>query len=321
MQAFYQWLGQMQSAGVAIALNAAWWFPMDTYYGATQPGTSDLANYAAWVSESLHQIVEVRGFTNVSYLIVFTEPTTTTVGTLPVGADLWTYYAACVRTLHQKLVQDGRRSDILLVGPNNTSNGQNLDLAVSQLNDVLDVYSGHNYSDPGYDQWYAFFISMQQLVAGSGKPLWADEYGKQDEAFRETDAYGNYISQAVAASINAGVQTTLLWTLFDQQYVSPLSNVTNSGSFYNGVERWGTATYPDDTIPNSGQPRSSWYAFSMLSRYLGGGPGTVSLPTTANAKGVFAAATSPGGTDYSVLLVNGSAVIRTVSLNFDSGPR
>jgi hypothetical protein len=111
----------------------------------------------------------------------------------------------------------------------------------------------------------------------------------------------------------------LLWLLFDQQYVSPESTCCNPSidSFYNGIHRWGTWRYPGDTLPNSDQPRSSWYAFSMLSRYLGGSPGTVSLPTTANANGVFAAATSPGGSDYSVLVVNGSAVIRTVSLNFN----
>ena len=320
MQAFYQWLGAMKSIGVTVALNAGWWFPADTYYGQTQPGPSDQANYAAWVSESVRQIVELRGFTNVRYLIVFTEPTTTTVGVLPAGTDLWTYYAACVRTLHQRLLQDGRRSEVLLVGPNNTNNGQDLDRAVSDLNDVLDVYSGHNYNEPGYDQWYAMFTSMQQLVAGKGKPLWADEYGKQDEAFRQTDAYGNYVAQAVAASINAGVQTTLLWLLFDEQYVSPQSTLTytNGGaSFYNGVSRWGTCAYPGDTVPNPGQPRSSWYAFSMMSRYLGGSPGTVSLATTANAGGVFAAATSPGGSDHSILLVNGSSVIRTVGLSFN----
>jgi uncharacterized protein (TIGR03437 family) len=317
MQAFYQWLGVMKSIGVTVSLETAWWFPLDTYYGQTQPGPSDLTNWAAWVSESVHQIVEIRGFTNVRYLKIFGEATNAAVGVLPSGTALWTYYAACVRTLHQRLVQDGRRSEVLLIAPSDTNNGQNLDLAVSELNDVLDVYSGHNYSDVGYDQWYALFTSMQQLVAGTGKPLWVDEYGKQDEAFRETDAYGNYVAQVVAASVNAGVQTTLLWLLFDQQYVSPQSTLTNADSFYNGVHRWGTTTYPGDTIPNPGQPRSSWYAFSMMSRYLGGSPGTVSLPTTANADGVFAAATSPGGSDHSVLLVNGSAVIRTVGLTFN----
>ena len=121
-------------------------------YGKAQPGPTDLTNWAAWVSESVHQIVEIRGFTNVRYLTIFTEPTNVAVGVLPPGTDLWTYYAACVRTLHQRLVQDGRRNEVLLMAPSNTNHAQDLDRAVSQLNDVLDIYSGHNYNDTGYDQ-------------------------------------------------------------------------------------------------------------------------------------------------------------------------
>lgn len=317
MRAFYQWLAAMQSANVTVALNVGWWFPADTYYGRTQSGPADLATYAAWVSESVHQIIELRRFTNVHYLMVFTEPTTTASGVLPAGTDLWPYYVACVKALHQRLAQDGRRGEVLLVGPDNTSNGRDLDRAVSDLSDVLDIFSGHNYNNPGYDSWSSLFTSLKKLVAGTGKPLWIDEYGQGDESFRETDAYGAYIAQAVAASINAGAQTSLLWLLFDQQYVSPLDTLTlPRDSFYNGIHRWGVWRYPGDSLANAALPRPSWYAFSLMSRYLGGGPGTISLPTTVQGAGVHAAATSPNGSESSCLIVNGSAVIRTVKVIF-----
>ena len=113
-------------------------------------------------------------------------------------------------------------------------------------------------------------------------------------------------------SINTGIQTTLHWLLFDQQYID-----TGADYFqYSHDLGWLLQRYSTqwilhifgDTLPNSGQPRAAWYAFSMMSRYLGGGPGTFALQTTSDeAADVYLAATASGTADFGLLIVNGSS--------------
>jgi len=90
-----------------------------------------------------------------------------------------------------------------------------------------------------------------------------------DENVRFQPDYGNYIAQCVAAFTNSGAQTSLIWLLFDQQYVDPCEKANNSDSFHNGVHRWGLAKWPHDNLSEPQNPYPAWYAFSMMSRYLG----------------------------------------------------
>jgi uncharacterized protein (TIGR03437 family) len=333
MQALYSWLTEMQKRGVTVALQAGYYFPADTYNPCAptgtpgckvelQPGPSDLATYAAWVSESIHQIIQIRGFQNVKYLVMFTEPNGQS-GSLPPGTTLYSYYSSSIRAIHNQLIQDGRRTLVQFVGPNYccVTDGSEFTMAVQDLKDVLDVYSGHNYNKADYAGWYKLYTDMKKAVAPTGKPFWADEFGYQSEALRATDEYANYLAQGVAASMNAGIQTTLLWLLFDQQYINTGTNYSNtatsSDGFYNGIQRDGTCTYPGDTLPNAGQPRASWYGFSMMSRYLGGGQGTFVLQTTSDGAGVYLAAAVSGTADYGLLLVNGSTTERPVNVQFN----
>ena len=249
MRALYRWLGEMQRRNVDVALQAGWWFTRDTYLGSDAPDPArDLGRYAGWVSDSLREIVETRGFRNVKYLILFTEPTSYNSGAVPPGETQWSYYAKAVRAIDARLRADGRRALVKLVGPNNSGGGVFLKEAVAELNDVIDIYSGHAYNKAGYDEWLAVCRKMAETVAPTRKPLWLDELGKQDEPLRATGAYGNYLAQIVAASIDAGLQTSLQWLLFDQQYVAPLDTTTNRDSFHRGVHRWGVCKWPHDDI-------------------------------------------------------------------------
>ena len=308
MRAFYRWLDAMQSLGVQVALQAGWWFTRDTYYGYQEPDpASDIPRYISWVSESLHQMIHVRGFTNIRYLVLFTEPTSYELGRVPSGFNQWSYYARVVRMLHERLLADHRRHLVQFVGPNNTFGGLHLAEAVSELNDVIDIYSGHDYNKPDYLAWYSLCQAMQSVVAPTGKPLWLDEYGKQDEAYRQTPDYGCYIAQAAAASINAGNQSSFIWLLFDQQYVAAEPNggqdTTNDDSFYHGVHRWGTTRWPHDTLASPTSPYPHWYVFSLLSRWMGGRGGTQVLAVDSGAP-VISAATRPAGSEVAVLLIN-----------------
>ena len=309
MRAFYRWLAAMRERNVDVALQGGWWFTRDTYLGSPSPDPArDFDRYPRWVSDSVHEIVEVRGFRNVRYLLLFTEPTVYKSGLIPAGETQWSYYEKMARAIDHRLRADGRRGLVKLVGPN-AAGGFHLKDAVADLNDVIDIYSGHTYNKPGYDEWFAFCRKMADTVAPTGKPLWLDEMGmsmgKSGEAYRRTGAYGTYLAQIIAASINASLQTSLQWLLFDQLYVAPGDNTTNNDSFHHGVQRSGACKWPHDDIEDPSSCYPQWGAVSLLSKYLGGRRGTKTLECESSDT-LKVAATSRGPGEISVLVVNTS---------------
>lgn len=306
MRAFYKWLAAMQQRNVDVALQAGWWFTRDTYLGSPSPDPArDMDRFPRWVSDSVHEIVEKRGFHNVKYLILLTEPTSYETGEVPKGETQWSYYVEMMHAVDRRLRADGRRNLVKLVGPNNSYGGKHLKEAAAELNDVLDIYSGHDYNKRGYDEWYAMCHSMAAIVASTGKPFWLDELGKQDEAYRLTADYGNYLAQIIAASINSGLQTSMDWLLFDQLYVAPIERGDGKDGFHLGVHRWGACKWPHDSIDDPTSCYPQWGAVRMLSKYLGGRNGTKTY-VTESAGLLKVSATSPGGEGLSVLVVNTS---------------
>ena len=197
--------------------------------------------------------------------------------------------------IHERLLEDGRRHLVQLVGPNNTGWGRHVSEAVRDLDGALDIYSGHDYNLDDYAQWFRLCSSLQQRVASTGKPVWLDEFGFQNPRYRQMTDYGNYIAQAAAASLNAGNQASFIWLLFDQQYVAPLDTLTNNDSFARGVHRWGTCGWPHDTVAGADRPYPHWYAFALLSRLLGGRPGTQVYQTSGTDDVHIAAVRHPDG--------------------------
>lgn len=155
MKAFYRWCERMQKRGIEIAIHGGWCSPGDitgTGWGGDGPFADNTAtfeeaadNFAAFVSESLHQLIELRGFTNIKYLMLFTEPE----GCRKFGEDDCYIWETASRAIHNRLVTDGRRDLVKLVGPNEAirrwSDLKLLRHAVTNASDFLDIYSGHIY--------------------------------------------------------------------------------------------------------------------------------------------------------------------------------
>lgn len=306
MTAFEAWLKAMKERNVDIAIQTGWWFPRHVtghMRGAEMQFETALPLFAEWVSESLHWLIEIRGFNNIKYGILFTEP------------RYDDQYRRMAIAVHERLVRDGRRQLIKLVGPNQSGGGPDLDRVVRDLNGVIDIYSSHTYEARGYEGWKQTAARMRRTISSTGKPFWIDEYGIPDYRVRQTPMYGNYLAQAVAAFLNTGLQTSMLWLLFDQQYVPPHDRITNNDAFFNGVHRWGTCKWPHDTVAKATHPYPSWYAFSLMSRYLGGRAGTRVYQTADDRGSIIAAVQQPGG-DWSFLVVNsGAAAPVTVKLS------
>jgi len=151
MTAFYKWLQRMKDGGVTVALNTGWWCPGDilsNFHGGIAPFTvegdwnASVQNYANWVSETVHQLIEVRGFTNIKILVLFTEPQN-------LKSKLKSYqdWFDCSKAAHDALVRDGRRHLVKLMGPNegSTDTSEMLHWAVENSNEYIDIYSSHNY--------------------------------------------------------------------------------------------------------------------------------------------------------------------------------
>lgn len=158
MQALYKWLGKMQEFGVDVALNAAWWVTGHIMGNEESPlydknPKKAAENYGKWVSEVVHQIIELRGFTNVKYLVILTEPNTGCWDLSCNREDLPGYkaYELCTRAVDRQLRADGRRKLVKLVGPNtgvpDFGNPTMLEWASQNLDDCIDIYSAHTYVD------------------------------------------------------------------------------------------------------------------------------------------------------------------------------
>ncbi|MBL7965831.1 MAG: hypothetical protein JNK09_02465 [Prolixibacteraceae bacterium] len=338
MKAFYLWLDRMKELKVDVAIQAGWWFTKDTYFHVPEKDGKDTIGpkpdkdperFALWIKESLHQLIQVKGYTNIKYLILFTEPLNYPAGIIPAGYTEPEYYDKVCTQIHEKLVESGLRSSLKLVGPNSgsTDTAAWVGWSVRNLDKVIDIYSWHAYnggkwnSNPPleYDGWKNVVDVGRNKMKQTGKPFWIDEYGanRPDESLRFRADYGNYLAQCVAAFTNGGAQTSLIWLMFDQQYVAPGETTTNKDSFHNGVHRWGVVKWPHDDVAEPENPYPSWYAFSMMSKYLGGRNNTKVYKTT-NADSVYVVATQPNSGEISVMVVNASHTSRKVKVDFQN---
>lgn len=444
---FYDWCQRMKDRGIDIALQAGWNNPGcvwgNSWMGKSPfnvDGTWETAvkNYAEWVSESVHQLVEVRGFTNVKYLVFFTEPQNNCGGT-DGGYSLQCFesWRDSIKAVHEQLIKDGRRDLVKLVGPNegSTETSPMLKWCYDNADEYIDIYSSHNYlwspnvrkcdvhsgkralniSTPGgrpeqivelkanteyelsvylkydyknklnstgyciygafayrdgdrntidsggqktnrltkdstkmlelakmpneyrkysvsfkttdackafvgvfydgkdgfgilsvddfcltekgsdeniiinpgfedgengwkywvacdivsdtYDNWQEWVKTARDYIKNN-KPYWYDEYNVQyDDRYGDV-SHGTLDAVAAISLMNAGCETSLVWTALDQQW--PRSTSNNVDSFVNGDHRCGFIP----KVSRSLVPYPSFYAFSLVTRYCGGGEGT-----------------------------------------------
>jgi hypothetical protein len=314
MNSLYAWLADMQKIGVDVALNMGWWFPRDVIWNRDQHLASypdDLQKYCQWLSESIHQIVQVRGFTNVKYIVMFTEPSDRH-GNAPNDRKTWDYYKQVLHAANQRLIDDDRRTLVKIVGPNNSQAPSWLDQATTELNDVIDIYASHNYNFTSYQEWYEMALSVKNAVAPTGKPFWIDEYGIQDFGLRKKGQYGTVLALANAAFLNVGAQASFIWILNDQYYPTPLKYHTNGDAFLDGKHSWGLFPW----LPESQSVRPAGQAFVLLARLMGQAGAQV-LQTKGLAE-LPIAAVKQAGDKLNVLVVNGSKETREVAIDFSS---
>lgn len=65
-----------------------------------------MQNYANWASENLYQLIELRGYTNIKYIMLFTEPQRPS-GKVPQGKMAYTIWRDCAVAVHNALLGTG----------------------------------------------------------------------------------------------------------------------------------------------------------------------------------------------------------------------
>ena len=160
MTAFYKWLQRMKDRNIKVALNTGWCLPGDINevggFNGKSPFKVDgdwlasVKKYAEWVSETLHQIVELRGFTNVTYIQLFTAPQYATIFNYQIdnkhAYELW---YDCAKAVNEQLVKDNRRDLVKIIGPNEGSTSTSVmnKWVAENSDEYLDIYASHNYQD------------------------------------------------------------------------------------------------------------------------------------------------------------------------------
>lgn len=166
MQAFYAWLKRMKDRNIPVIVNTGWCSPGDLNgkgwtnnppyppcpFIVTDNWELTLENYGNWVSETVHQLIEVRGFTNIKILALFTEAEGKGKNDPSKPYERWRDSAVAA---HNALVRDNRRNLVKLMGPQEASipaetaygrAGEMLRWAVENTpEDVIDIFSCHVY--------------------------------------------------------------------------------------------------------------------------------------------------------------------------------
>ncbi len=170
-----------------------------------------------------------------------------TSGVLGVFHDIKTSSASYCSFLELKELESGKVVEVL---DNDSFDSWNLICAVEANDDV-------------YNDWYRWSKTGLQYVP-EGKPYCFDEYNAVYDRDNSRDTHGADICMAAISLMNSGCQSSLLWTIFDQQW--PNNHTTNADSFVDGDHRCGVMP----VLTRSLIPHKSYYAFSLISKYVDG---------------------------------------------------
>lgn len=160
MTAFYRWLDRMKKRNIQVALNTGWCMPGDvnevggfngkTPFKVEGDWIASTKKYAEWVSETLYQLIEIRGFTNITYIHLFTEPQYGTKFNYQIdGKHAYELWADCSKAVDEQLKADGRRGLVKIIGPNEGSTATSImnKWVAENADQYIDIYSSHNYQD------------------------------------------------------------------------------------------------------------------------------------------------------------------------------
>lgn len=350
MKALYRWCQELEKRGVDVLLNH-WFINhiYKTYYSYGGDGKGErvgtphegflvdgslektsqeeiFEKFADFMVETLKQL-KAHGCNNVKYISIATEP-----GSSWNKEYKWPYdeymdmqykqLLKPVEAVNKALQEAGMRDQVQIVGPNETDTTFKVEMMkrfVKRAPGTFDVLTAHNYESgifsdiDCYGQWKDLIVPKMELAGDT--PFVFDEYGwngDNNAEMRKTNGYyGTRMAQAQIAMLNAGVDGSFLWTLFDQQWPNNLT--TNNDNFDNGLHRWGLAP----TLLESSIPYKSFYSFALAATYMGVEGSTIYAGDDETWTGVYAAMSVLPDGNVSIMVVNSNITPTDVTLNME----
>jgi hypothetical protein len=303
MDAFMEYLDALEASGTEIELNYGWkvgrdiqeWFSIP---GVT-PGTSapaDLDDFAEGASVLLHELIEDRGYDNIKYLTFYNEPNGSWDFEAPGSQP--EYYASMVRTVHDRLVDDGLRDLVDIWGPEEWNSVPWTQYMRDHIDDVLDAYSFHVYGGT-YDSLSNEIASRRDYV--SPKPVVMSEFGFSGTYDSWWGAgYGNYVIKAA----NEGLSAALVWQLNGVWVEDPDEGTDTNGTY----TLW-------DSLVTAKSPNPRYYEAGPLMRYIPAHSEVLSVETDSDD--VRAAAFRGPDGEYTVVVeTNESTAPRELTVDF-----
>ncbi len=292
-------------------------------------------NYANYAYKLLTTL-KAKGVNNIVNILPFVEPFPSKVIDEVFGKHSNVIFHDTVKALDSKLKKEGIRKDYKImctatstmhIDPSNKNLDRLNDLQftkvswaewiVENCDSFVDIYAFHDYSSYSnnvYDDTYQYFyddiIDVANVFKKTGKPVYFDEFGYQYNDILDTveSTYTRYLhrnvpfyaTQRAAAQIaimNAGVNCSMIWSIFDTQF--PDSTVTNT-AFDKGVQITGVAPI----MSESSIPYAEYYSQSLISKYMAGAEGTVVYSGMDDYSGVYLTATKQKDGTFSILVAN-----------------
>lgn len=334
MQGFYQYMADMKANGIDVAINTDWSMrnvraSMTTgnyenpFYILGDDDASRDAAFVDWVKTAVTTI-RGKGYDNLKYLFMFTEPVRTTDKTeYDTQFALWKSYVVAVDSA---LETAGIRDDVKMVGfntvnYNSTVANQNgisdwypleMMAADGDILDAIDIFTHHAYvsnskETDNYSTWYDYMSKCVEISKSVNKPFWFDEgewTEKNPDSWTEglsSGYHGLQLGVKMLAAMNSGLQGMMRWTLVDQYWMNDVSTKEDY-RWTQGCHIWGV-------LPNmytSTIPRNSYYAYSLFAKYTNGD--NVQVYQGTESDGVYIASVKNGDeTTVFVINMNNSA--------------
>ena len=263
----------------------------------------NVKGYKKFIKDSILSF-RANGVSNIKYLMGFTECNNSFMSAdlknddNPKGRDyekVCRYFDAAFTAMHEGLVELGMRNMYTTVGPLDNWRGDfdEFDEAkysrlvryvLENMQDKVDIIGSHN----GYDRANSFdlddFYARPERVLGgtmketmaAGKSFWIDEFSVATYENTGTVALARAHIENVARGVAfgamtngimnmGGVDNVFIWMLVQQQW----PHLSGSGTeFHNGVQ---VGSGFSTNLYESTVPTPSWYAYSMVQKYVGQG--------------------------------------------------
>ncbi len=289
MLAFYEYMDVLQRAGTEIQLNFGWKIGRDVQAWFSIPGTEgrisaphDLDAYATSCSAVLNELIVNRGYNNLKYLSFYNEPNGDWDYDAP--GDQMAYYAEMLRRVSNKLTADGRRDWVKVWGPEEVdATGSWTHYMKEHADDFIDEYTFHIYGGT-YEDFSSQIATRRDYVAPKTVGMTEFGWSGDDESCWDS-GFANYVIKAA----NEGLHSALVWQLNGVWCEDPDESVNTNGVY----TLW-------DSLVLGMEPNRSYYATSLLTRYIPAHSSVVAVESDSADVRVAAFTTVSG--DMSILV-------------------